>query len=212
MPRRLVLGVALGVALLLVVDALATRLGAPGVLPSLGPAAWLTSRAAGVAAFVALTLDLAFGLAISTGALDRRLPRARTVELHRWLSSSSLALVAAHAAALLFDRFVRFDALDLLVPFLSSYRAAAVGVGVLAAYGAVVVHASFFLRRRLGARAWRRLHGLSFAVFASALVHGLAAGSDAAALAPLYLGAAALIGGLVIVRLARLTRAAAAPR
>ena len=33
-------------------------------------------------------------------------------------------------------------------------------------------------RRRIGARAWRRLHWLTYAVFGLATVHGLAAGTD----------------------------------
>ena len=52
----------------------------------------------------------------------------------------------------------------------------------LTAYGALVVHVSFQLRKRLGARAWRRLHYLSFAVFLGALLHGVLAGSDSASL------------------------------
>lgn len=184
MARRLLLGGLIGMALLLVLDALATRLGmAPGLIPTLpGTALWTTSRAAGVTAFVALTLDVVFGLLVSTGAGDRLLPRARTVDLHRWLSSVALALTGLHAVLLLGDRFVRFDVLDLVVPFLSSYRALAVGLGVLTAYGALVVHVSFQLRKRLGARAWRRLHYLSFAVFLGALLHGVLAGSDSASL------------------------------
>ena len=39
---------------------------------------------------------------------------------------------------------------------------------------------SFALRRRIGARAWRRLHWLTYGVFALATVHCLAAGTDSA--------------------------------
>lgn len=205
MTRRIALGVALGVGLLIVLDAVAVRLGvAAGALPTIaGPSPWLVSRAAGLTAFVALALDVIVGLAMSTGALDRHLPRARTLELHRWLSTVALGLTAAHALALLADRAVRFDALDVLVPFASSYRAWAVGLGVLAAYAALVVHASFGWRKRLGARTWRRLHHLSFVAFAGALVHGLAAGSDrgAAGVQLLYLASATVVAGLVVVRL-----------
>jgi sulfoxide reductase heme-binding subunit YedZ len=42
----------------------------------------------------------------------------------------------------------------------------------------LLVYVSFPLRKRIGARAWRRLHWLTYAVFALATVHGLAAGSD----------------------------------
>jgi methionine sulfoxide reductase heme-binding subunit len=197
MRKRVALGVAIGGVLLLCVDALAVRLGvASGVIPTLpGTSLWITSRAAGITAFLALTLDVAFGLAVSTGVADRLVPRAQSVDVHRWLSTVGLTLVAAHALALLGDRFVRFDVLDLLVPFLTSYRSLAVGLGVLAAYCALLVHASFTWRKRLGATTWRRLHYLSFFVFAAALLHGLLAGSgrDAAWMHVLYGSSATLV-------------------
>jgi len=73
---------------------------------------------------------------------------------------------------------------------------------VLAAWGALVVHLSVGLRRRMGAKAWRRLHYLSYVVFAAALAHGVLAGSDSRhpAMAALYLTAAALVALLTCVR------------
>ncbi len=202
--RRLVTGVALGIALLAVLDAFGARLGlVAGAIPRLeGSAAWTTSRAAGVTAFIALTLDVAFGLFLSTRAADRVVSRARSVEAHRWLSSATLAMIAVHAVVLVLDRFVRFDVLDALVPFLSGYRPLAVGLGVLAAYCTLILHLSFALRRRIGGRIWRRLHYLSFAAFPAALAHGLLAGSDTgtASMRALYLGAGALVVGLGVYR------------
>jgi len=202
--RRIALGIAIGAVLLLVLDAVAARLGlAAGAIPKLpGTALWATSRAAGVTAFLALTLDVVFGLFVSTGAADRLVPRARSVDIHRWLSTVALTLTGVHAIALIGDRFVRFDVLDLLVPFLSSYRSVAVALGVLAAYGALLVHASFSLRRRIGTRTWRKLHYLSFFAFAAALVHGLLAGSDSSSLGmqALYVSSGTVVGALGIYR------------
>lgn len=210
MHRRLALGIAIGGGLLLLLDAIAVRLGlAVGAIPKLaGTSLWTTSRAAGVTAFLALTLDVVFGLFVSTGAADRRIPRARSVDIHRWLSTVALALTAAHAIALLGDRFVRFDVLDLLVPFSSSYRSFAVALGVLAAYGALLVHVSFSWRRRIGAKTWRKLHYVSFFVFAAALLHGLLAGSDSRSpgLLALYVSSASLVAALGIHRRLGLAR------
>jgi len=145
-----------------------------------GIEAWYFVRATGFAAFAALGLDMVVGLMISTRLSDRWLARGTAVELHRWLSPISLALVLAHAAVLLADDYVRFDVLDLLIPFITPYRPFATGLGVVALYVAVVVHASFALRKRIGARVWRRLHYLSFVAFAGAAVHACAAGTDTA--------------------------------
>jgi sulfoxide reductase heme-binding subunit YedZ len=209
------LGVAIGGLLFLVLDAIAVRAGFATGFPKLaGTSLWVTSRAAGVTAFLAWTLDVVFGLFVSTGIADRSIPRPRSVEAHRWLSTVALTMTSAHALALLGDRFVRFDVLDVLVPFLSSYRASAVALGALAAYGAALVHASFSFRRRIGPNTWRKLHSLSFVVFAGALLHGLFAGSDSSApgMQALYVSSAVAVGALGAVRVLRRARPPAATR
>lgn len=204
MRRQLALGMALGVLGLLVLDAVVARSGlGPGAVPELtGSSLWITSRAAGVTAFLALSLDVAFGLFISTGIADRAIPRARIVEAHRFLSAVTLTLTAVHAGALLGDRFVRFDILDVLVPLVSRYRPISIGLGLVAAYLAVLIHQSFAWRRRLGAKLWRSLHYASFGSYAAALLHGVSAGTDARALSGVYLASGSLIGFLVLYRVA----------
>lgn len=173
-------GLGLGLAVLLVAGALASRLGPATVdIPrASGTAPWLLSRASGLAAFVALSLDVIVGLLVSTRTAGRIFAKGVAVELHRWLSPLALALVLGHAALLLADGYIRFDALDVLVPFVAPYRPFAVGIGVLAAYLAVVVHASFAFRKRIGAAMWRRLHYLSFVALAGAAAHAVLAGTD----------------------------------
>jgi predicted ferric reductase len=214
MRRQVALGMALGALVLLVLDAVVARSGlGPGAVPKLaGSSLWITSRAAGVTAFLALSLDVAFGLFISTGVADRAIPRARVVEAHRFLSAVTLTLTAVHAGALLGDRFVRFDVLDLLVPFVSEYRPLSVGLGLLAAYLALVIHQSFAWRKRLGAKLWRSLHYASFAAYAAALLHGVFAGTDARGLSGVYLASGSLIGSLLLYRVAIARRRPASAR
>ena len=73
---------------------------------------------------------------------------------------------------------------------------------MLAAELMVVIYVSFSLRRRIGVRNWRRLHYLTFAVFAAATVHGLAAGTDRWAFG-LYAGSVAAVAGLTAWRIVR---------
>jgi methionine sulfoxide reductase heme-binding subunit len=142
---------------------------------------WYVSRAAGVSAYLALALSVVAGLLLSTGVADTWIARGRSVEIHRWLSAIALSLIAGHALVLLGDPYVHFDVLALLVPFASEYRPVAVGLGLLGAYAAVVVYASFWLRRLLGQRTWRRLHFLAFPTLGLVTLHGLLAGTDSAA-------------------------------
>jgi DMSO/TMAO reductase YedYZ heme-binding membrane subunit len=118
----------------------------------------------------------------------------------------TLTLTAVHAGALLGDRFVGFDILDVLVPFVSEYRPLSVGLGLLVAYLAVVIHRSFAWRKRLGAKLWRSLHYGSFAAYAAALLHGVFAGTDARGLSGVYLASGALVGALLLYRVAIATQ------
>jgi sulfoxide reductase heme-binding subunit YedZ len=187
--------------LALVAEAIAVRVGATtDVIPKLaGTTAWTTSRAAGVIAFVALTLDVMFGLFSSTGLLDRWIPKGASIDVHRWLSGVALSLVGVHVGALLLDSWIRFDALDVLVPGLTSYRTGAIALGIVALHGSLLVHASFGWRKVIGVRAWRALHMLAFAVFVGAVVHGLALGNE---LLGLYTVAATSVGALLVARIA----------
>ena len=205
MGSAILRGSAIGLVLLAILLAVLDRAGLATItLPHAGgPAAWHLARATGFTAFVALGLDVTLGLLLSTRGVDRWMARGDGVGLHRWLSPIALALTLGHAAVLLADGFVRFDALDVLVPFVAPYRPLAVGLGVIALYATVVVHTSFALRKRIGARAWRRLHYLSFVAFAAAAAHALLAGTDASrpwALAVIAAPTAA-IAALVTTRL-----------
>jgi DMSO/TMAO reductase YedYZ heme-binding membrane subunit len=53
----------------------------------------------------------------------------------------------------------------------------------------LLVIASFWVRRKIGTRNWRRLHWTTYGIFAAATVHGLFAGTDSRSLFGLYLGA-----------------------
>lgn len=211
MRKTFVPGLVIGAVLVLLVGAIGARLGVVAAPPRPdGPWMWVATRAAGVTALVALTLDVALGLALSTGVLDRSLARARSLELHRTLSATALALTAGHVLLLLADPFVRYDLLDAAVPGVSDYRPWAVAAGIGAAYLALVIHVSFELRARIGARWWRRLHYGSFVVLVGALAHGIAAGSDTGrtGMRALYVILASIVGALVAVRA---IRAVAAP-
>lgn len=206
MRRKTVLvGSLIGLALTLIGLSLGARLGLVAVsMPRPeGHSFWFVSRAAGVTAYVALASATIWGLLLSTSVADTIVSRGRSLEAHRWLSAAALSLSAAHAIPLLGDRYVSFDVLDIVVPFLAPYRPVSVGMGIVGLYLAVAVFGSFWLRARLGNRVWRAIHFLSFPAFGLVTLHGLFAGSDGAApwLRAIYLTAVLLTGILTVVRL-----------
>src|SRR5581483_4841692 len=85
------------------------------------PIAWLIARAAGLVAFGLLTLSVWLGLAMSS----RLLPAKRTktlLGLHRTLAWTGLSMLVLHVGALLFDPFLHFNVLSVLVPGAASWK------------------------------------------------------------------------------------------
>lgn len=155
------------------------------------PTFWIVARATGLTAYVLLTLSVLAGLVIKTRPFGRALNAAAVTDTHRFLSLLALGTIALHGLALTLDRTVRIGLGALLVPGLAAYRPLATGLGVVAAELALLIVVSFPLRRRIGARAWRRLHWATYLVFALGTAHGLAAGTDSTRpwTFALYLGA-----------------------
>lgn len=143
------------------------------------PVAWLVARAAGLAAFGALTASTWLGLAMSTRLLPTRFQR-HLLGWHRTLVWTSLSLVGLHVGALLADPMLHMGLSGALIPFASPWRPAAVAAGVVAGWASLMLAVSFPMRKWIGQKTWRRLHYASFAAFVLALGHALASGTDLA--------------------------------
>lgn len=155
------------------------------------PTFWLLARASGLTAYVLLTLSVLAGLAVKSRPFGAAVRAASATDTHRFLSLLALGAIALHAITLVLDQTVHIGLAALLIPGLANYRPIATGLGVFAAELAALIIISFPLRKRIGVRAWRRLHFTTYAVFAAATAHGLAAGTDTHRLWAfgLYLGA-----------------------
>jgi len=155
------------------------------------PTFWLLARASGLTAYTLLTTSVLAGLTVKSKPLGRRVRAAVATDFHRFMSLLALGAIALHGLTLALDSTVRIGLAALLVPGLSPYRPLATGIGVLAAELMLLIYVSFSFRRRIGARNWRRLHWLTYLLFAFATVHGIAAGTDSSQpwAFDLYLGA-----------------------
>ena len=142
------------------------------------PTFWVLARASGLLAYALLTASVLAGLVLKARPFGTTPRPAVVTDLHRFLALLGLGALALHGLALLLDTVVPISLGDLLVPGIAPYRPLATGLGVLAAELMLVVYVSFPLRKRIGTRAWRRLHWATYLIFALATVHGLAAGTD----------------------------------
>ena len=141
------------------------------------PTFWLLARAAGLTAYALLTLSVLAGLVLKSRPFARLRPAVVT-EVHKTLALTGLGALGLHAMALVLDSTVKVSLAALVVPGLVSYRPAAVAAGVVAGWLFALVTGSFWLRKRIGTRVWRRLHWATYSLFALATVHGITAGTD----------------------------------
>lgn len=143
-----------------------------------GGSLWYLSRATGVTTLVLLTLVVLGGILVRGGATVARLPRFVVLGLHRNVALLSVAFLSLHVASVVIDPYVTINLVDALVPFVSSYRTVWLGLGAVALDLILAIVVTSLLRVRLGLRAWRAVHWLTYAAWPVALVHGLFIGSD----------------------------------
>ena len=155
------------------------------------PTFWLLARASGLTAYVLLTCSVLAGLVLKSRPFGRALKPASVTDVHRFLALLGLGMVVIHGSTLMLDHTLRMPLAGLFVPGASPYRAAAVGLGVVAAELMALIYVSFLLRSTIGARNWRRLHWATYLVFLLATLHGIASGTESAQpwAHDLYLGA-----------------------
>jgi methionine sulfoxide reductase heme-binding subunit len=162
---------------------------------------WLVSRAAGIVALGLISLSVLIGLTMATKILRRPgLPR-KLARLHEHVALVALAAIALHGVSLLGDRWLRAGLSGIIVPFSMSYRPLFTGLGIIAAYLAALLGLSFYVRRTIGTRLWRKLHRATVAVWVLGVVHTLGSGTDASTV---WLRMMMLVMGAPIVFLALL--------
>jgi len=172
--------------------------------------AWYSSRILGFLAYGALAVSVIYGLLLSSGLLDRIAHRAVSLTLHQDLSAIAIGLTALHGALLALDTFVPQSVRQLVIPFSGPYRPEWVGLGQIALYLMAVVYGSFFVRRRIGLRAWRALHYMTFLCFVGATAHGVMSGTDTPAPWAFWIYATATVGVVFLLGY-RITLAFAGP-
>jgi Ferric reductase like transmembrane component len=139
---------------------------------------WYTTRATGVVALGLLTGTVVLGVAGVTRFASPRLPRLVTSGLHRNLSLTAVAFLAAHIATALLDTYAPVGLASVLLPFASSYRPFWLGLGTLAFDLVLALVVTSLLRARLRYRSWKLVHWAAYAAWPLALWHGLGTGTD----------------------------------
>jgi methionine sulfoxide reductase heme-binding subunit len=166
---------------------------------------WYAARAGGMLAFVLLTSSVFAGLMLSSRNRLKHWPRFALEDVHRFLGLLAGSFIVLHGGALLLDSYLPFTLGSLLIPGTAPFRPLWVALGIVGAELLVALAIANRYRKRLGHTFWKRTHYLNFAVWALALAHGLAAGTDTATpwAAAIYVVSASLVVGLTVRRVLR---------
>jgi len=163
---------------------------------------WLVSRASGVVALGLVTVSVVLGLTMA-GKLSRRPGIGRALSaIHEQTAVTGLVAIAVHALSLLGDPWLNPGPAGISIPFVMAYKTVWVGLGITAGWLAALLGLSFYVRRRIGPRLWRRAHKATIVVYALGVMHTLGAGTDAASpwLFWPVVGSIPLVAGLFIAR------------
>ena len=140
---------------------------------------WLLSRSAGIVALVLVATSTLMGLILANGLVKAPQARKSIITFHEQTANAGLAAIGLHGVTLLGDSFLRPSVTNLLIPFTIDYRPVYVGIGILGGYAAAILGLSFYARKRIGGKRWRKIHRATPVVYAMGLIHTLGAGTDA---------------------------------
>ena len=140
---------------------------------------WYLARACGITAWLMLTASVLLGIVLSTDLFPRSRRPAWLLGMHRWLAMLTFFFLAGHIGMLLADTKMHFSALDMAVPFHSSWRPTAVTVGVVSIWLLLAVALTAMAGKRLAKNWWRGSHVFGYWVFWGASIHAALSGTDA---------------------------------
>ena len=144
----------------------------------MSPAVWYFARSAGIVAYLLLSSSVLLGV-LMAGRTTFTWPRFAVEEMHRFLAILTGVFIVLHGGSLLLDRVVPIGLAQELVPFTTSYRPFAVGLGICSMELIAAVGISNALRKRIPHKTWRTVHYLTLPAWLLASLHGVLAGTDA---------------------------------
>lgn len=142
---------------------------------------WLASRASGLVALVLVTVSVFIGLMMAGKVMRRPGLAKKLLAVHEQTALAGLVAIAVHGISLLGDPFLHPGVAGVAVPFALGFKTFFTGLGVIGGYLAALLGLSYYVRKRVGARLWRKAHRATVLVYLLGLIHALGAGTDASA-------------------------------
>lgn len=140
---------------------------------------WIASRASGLLALALVTISVGIGLAMAGKVMRRPGLSRKLMAVHEHTAVAGIVAIAVHGITLLGDPWLNPGPSGIAVPFTMSFRPLWTGLGIIAGYLAALLGLSFYFRRRIGAKLWRKAHRATVIVYLLGLAHAFGSGSDA---------------------------------
>lgn len=176
---------------------------------------WYLVRGSGIIAAITLVILMLSGIGLVTGHTFKFLEPITAWASHKALGIVFGIAVLIHMIGLLFDHFVPFDIVSLLVPWVSNYKPVTifgvqfgslfVALGVLSFYGVALVVITSLVWIEKKAYVWKLIHFLSYLVMFFVFIHALYLGTDLAngPLRWIWIILGVGVAGAVVARLRR---------
>ena len=148
---------------------------------------WYAARAGGVISYLLVSASVLAGILLAGKVRVPGLPRFAVEDVHRFLGLLAGLFIAIHIGSIALDTVVPFSLGQLVIPFTSSYRPLATGLGIVAVELLLAVAVTNRLRSRLPYEVWRRAHYATLAVWLLAV----------------YATTVALVAGAAVLRFGR---------
>jgi methionine sulfoxide reductase heme-binding subunit len=163
---------------------------------------WLASRASGLVALVLVTISVGLGLAMAGKVMRRPGLSRKLLAVHEHTAVAGIVAIAVHGITLLGDPWLHPGVSGIAVPFTMGFKPVFTGLGIVGGYLAALLGLSFYARKRIGARLWRKAHRATVLVYLFGLIHAFGAGTDAST--PWFrwwvVMTTPLVGGLFVYR------------
>jgi len=163
---------------------------------------WMASRASGLVAMVLITISVGLGLAMAGKVMRRPGLSKKLMAIHEHTAVAGIVAIAVHGLTLLGDPWLNPGVAGVAIPFTMAFKPLFTGFGIVAGYLAALLGLSFYFRKRIGAKLWRKAHRATVLVYLLGLVHAFGSGTAASAVwfRGWVLATAPLIGGLFVYR------------
>ncbi len=149
---------------------------------------WYVARGSGFIAAISLVILMLSGIGQMTGQTYRFLEPLTAWASHRALGIVFLISIVLHMFVFLFDKFIAFSLLDILVPWFSDFKPVTffginlgsfyLALGVLSFYLSLLIVVTSLLIVNKKPKLWKLVHLLSYVVILFVFFHALQLGTD----------------------------------